>query len=276
MNTEMTKQTLKLPCTKPAIAILVGKVAILGCGSLGTHLLDYLTRKSHQNIIATRRNRQALAALKRKYNIEVSTDNLYAASQAETIVLGVKPKYIYDIAKEISEHTTGKLVVSLAAAVSIDKLQKSLNNEQARVARVMTGLYIGNETACYSLDQRCTETDQRRLKYLFGQSSARVTEEILAHRTMIACATGLKAKQVHEDIKAITDLGMDARLATECYATTLQQLAQAILDGKSGEQILDEVGMEGSFTRALETKIQESGFYDLMRELIELTVKKCS
>src|SRR3989338_6174386 len=94
----------------PLSIFLRERIAVLGAGSIGEQVVEALYEKGHQNIIATRRSKDALEVLAQKYEgIETTTNNRDAAKQAHMIILAVKPKRIEEVAQEIREYTSGKL-----------------------------------------------------------------------------------------------------------------------------------------------------------------------
>ena len=77
------------PAAMPGI-----KVAILGTGKMGGILLQAFLKNNllHQEqIFATVAHPERAHALSAQYSVEVTTDNLEAARQADVILLGVKP-----------------------------------------------------------------------------------------------------------------------------------------------------------------------------------------
>ena len=259
----------------PLSIFLRERIAVLGAGSIGEQVVEALYEKGHQNIIATRRSKDALEVLAQKYErIEITTDNRYAAQQAHTIILAVKPKIIEEVAQEIRGYTSGKLVISIAAAKSLDVLYRVLD-KQARVARVMTGLYVKYEIAAYCLGRGATQEDKERVRYIFGQTAREMEEKFLAHRTFVACDTGLMAKEIEEKMKQLEKEGLSRENAYLFYAAMLEAVAQKLRKGVSGEEIYGEVGGEGSFTKSLGSSIEERGYYRHLQECVEKTVAAC-
>ncbi|NPA15861.1 MAG: NAD(P)-binding domain-containing protein, partial [Deferribacteres bacterium] len=67
--------------------------------------------------------------------LTVFSDNAELVSSSEIVILAVKPQVIECVADEIRGRLDGKLVVSIAAGVSCEKLKKILGID--RVVRVM-------------------------------------------------------------------------------------------------------------------------------------------
>lgn len=260
----------------PLMLFLVDKrIAVIGAGSIGEQVIKALYEKGHHNIIATRSSKEALEVLAQRYNgIETTTNNRDAARQAHMIILAAKPKGIEEVAKEIREETKEKLVISIAAAKSLDYLYTVLD-PQARIARVMTGLYVRDELAAYCFGHNASAEDRAMVRYIFGRNAIELEEKLLAHRTFIACYLGLLAKQIDVQIEQLEEEGLPRKEAHLFYAAMLDALAQQVKNGISGNSIYEEVGGPESFTKRLGTMIEKSGFYQLLQKCVEETVRAC-
>ncbi len=247
------------------------KITIIGAGHLGSAIVDALYQKGHRNIIATRRNEEQLLELGSKYEgLTITSDNAYASSLAEIVVLAVKPSSLQQVSAQIKQCLDDKLVLSLAAGKSIAEIEAILPS--SRIARVMTGIFVADEIAAYTLGSRCCEEDSAVVKYLFGPKAISVAEELLADRTWIACDTGLLAKGIDHKIRA---LGIPAAEARLIYAATLQGIARRLQQGETGEGIYRQVAGKSSFTEGLHNYLEQEGYYKLVEECAVKTIKAC-
>ena len=259
----------------PMVAFLVRgeTISIIGAGSLGSAVIDALYSNGHRKIIATRRDEEKLKSLAQKYSgIGTTTDNKQAAEHSDVVVLAVKPKLIEDVATEISVYSKDKLVISLAAAKSINELEQYFS--KSRVARVMTGIFVRDEIAAYTLGKNCVKEDEEVVQYIFSSNIGEVEEEHLAGRTFIACDLGLMAKEVGAKISVLVDSGMNEKDAAMFYSGTLRALAKGIESGQSCDEIYDSVAGPGSFTNDLYKSMVKKGHFDLLVRLVDDTVKK--
>ncbi len=84
--------TTKTNPTLPDVSQL--RIAVLGAGKMGGILLQAFLREqlfSPAQILATVAHPERAEALSRQWGVEVSTDNLSAASRADLILLGSSP-----------------------------------------------------------------------------------------------------------------------------------------------------------------------------------------
>jgi pyrroline-5-carboxylate reductase len=81
---------------------------------------------SPDQLLATVAHADRAAALSAQWGVEVSTDNLAIAHQADVILLGVKPFQVPDLVEQIRPAlTTGKLLISFAASVRISAIEQA-------------------------------------------------------------------------------------------------------------------------------------------------------
>jgi pyrroline-5-carboxylate reductase len=105
------------------------RVAVLGAGKMGGILLQAFLKQqilSPNQLLATVAHADRAAALSAQWGVEVSTDNLAVAQQADVILLGVKPFQIPDLVAQIRPAlTTDKLLISFAASVKIGAIEQA-------------------------------------------------------------------------------------------------------------------------------------------------------
>ncbi|MBI5391078.1 NAD(P)-binding domain-containing protein [Candidatus Woesearchaeota archaeon] len=254
------------------IAFLVqdNMIGIIGAGHLGTAVIAALHSRNHQQIIASRRDAAQIQQVAEQYGILGTTSNVYAAEKADIVVVAVKPYMIEQVGEEIKDAVHNKLVVSLAAAKGISYLEKIM--PQARVARVMTGIFVEDEIAAYALGSRSDGKDAGVIKYIF-RAAVQVHEDALADRTWIACDAGLMAKGIQSKIGALPNLQKED--ARQMYAATLEGIAKSLKAGLTGDEIFDLVAGPGSFTGKLEQSLHDAGYYKTLKECVERTVTAC-
>jgi pyrroline-5-carboxylate reductase len=116
------------------------KIAILGAGKMGSILLqsllrDGLLKASETWVTVAHADRARL--LKDKLKVHAGTDNREAVRGADIVFLCVKPQVVADVVREIREEVTGnQLLISVAASVPTDMIERALEKEVA-VVRAM-------------------------------------------------------------------------------------------------------------------------------------------
>ena len=144
------------------------KIAIIGAGTIGSSLAKSLIKSTEGNeILATRRNLEKISDLN-EIGINLINNNQEAAEWSEVVVIATKPLDLKKIVKEIRENIKNKVVISLAAAVSLDIL-KSLAPE-ARFIRAMPNIavMVQESFTVYSSDTDITSNDKKIIDMIFG------------------------------------------------------------------------------------------------------------
>src|SRR5579863_4572538 len=104
-------------------------VAVLGAGKMGGILLQAFLKENlfaADQIHATVAHAEKALARGAQWGVDVSTDNLAAAKQADLILVGVKPFQVPDLIAEIRPALTkDKTIVSFAASVKTRSIEEA-------------------------------------------------------------------------------------------------------------------------------------------------------
>jgi pyrroline-5-carboxylate reductase len=105
------------------------RVAVLGAGKMGGILLQAFLKQQilrPDQLLATVAHDDRAAALSAQWGVEISTDNLAIAREADVILLGVKPFQIPALVTQIRPALTAdKLLISFAASVKIAAIEQA-------------------------------------------------------------------------------------------------------------------------------------------------------
>jgi pyrroline-5-carboxylate reductase len=103
------------------------RVAVLGAGKMGGILLQAFLKQqmlAPDQLLATVAHEDRAAALSAQWGVEVSTDNLATARQADVILIGVKPFQVPALIAEIRPALAPeKLLISFAASVKTEAIE---------------------------------------------------------------------------------------------------------------------------------------------------------
>lgn len=111
------------------------KIAVIGAGIIGGAIADALS--PYCQVMATRRSKEKLEEIKKK-GIETTQDNVAAATWADVVMVAVKPKQVVPVLQEITSAIEDKLVISFAAAISLDIMRRVA--PRSRFIRAMTNI----------------------------------------------------------------------------------------------------------------------------------------
>ena len=121
------------------------KIAVLGCGNMGRAITDGMLSSGlvrPADLILADLQADRLVSY-REMGCTVVADAAEACRQGDVWILGVKPQSLPQLMADLRPYCTGKLVISIAAGVSIDTIEAAL--PACSVVRVMpnTPLMVG-------------------------------------------------------------------------------------------------------------------------------------
>jgi pyrroline-5-carboxylate reductase len=193
--------------------------------------------------------------LKRFVGCRVTNQLSQGAAEALRLVLAVKPHILKELAAELASYLQPQhLVVSIAAGVSLSKLQGLLGTQ--RVVRVMpnTPAQVGSGAAAIAADNNLAAEDIEWVERLFAAVGTTVrVPDYLMHA--VTAVSGSGPAYVYLVIEALSDGGVAAGLprdvATQLAAQTVLGGAKMVLEtGLHPGQLKDQVTSPGGTTIA--------------------------
>ncbi|WP_246804206.1 pyrroline-5-carboxylate reductase family protein [Desulfosarcina cetonica] len=121
------------------------KIGMIGAGNMGNALIDGLIRSGAtqpENIICSDTSESQLDAVRKRFNVAVTTDNIEVVKASDIIIYAVKPQIIASVLRETADHLDmSKLVISIAAGVPMAAIESVLNKD-LRLIRVMPNVAV--------------------------------------------------------------------------------------------------------------------------------------
>ena len=111
------------------------KIAFIGGGNMATALIGGLAGKltAASNIHVVDPNADALAKLRQQFGVSAALQIDAGVSNADVIVLAVKPQQMKEVAAQLQAHVASQLVLSIAAGIRTIDLSRWLNGHRAIV-----------------------------------------------------------------------------------------------------------------------------------------------
>lgn len=214
------------------------RAAFLGLGKMGSILLEGLLKQeilSPQGIVATVRHQARAEQLTRQLGVPVGTDNAEAARKADLILLCVKPKTVREVVQEVApEMTPDKLLISIAASVPTDYIERNLGAE-VPVVRAMpnTPCAIGCGMTGICRGKFAAQTHLELATAIFEA----VGKTVIVDEKHMDAVTGLSASGpafIYVILESLAEAGVKVGLprdvATLLAAQTTQGAARVILE----------------------------------------------
>ena len=272
------------------------KIGFIGIGNMGGSILKGYARSaaSAGNKIlihdkTTENNIEMAYAIAgsgfTNQNLIICNDNKELAAESDIIVLGVKPNNVDDVLREIAP-AEGKLLISMAAGVSIEKLERYLNEgaegsgDRAKIIRIMpnTPARVGMAMTSMSRNANVSDEEFETAKTIFD--SIGVAEGV--PEDLIHCVIGVSGSSpaytymyIEALAKAAVANGMEPEQARTFACQAVMGAAKMALESKESlEQLRINVCSPGGTTIEAVKKLQENGFMDDVAEGFQAAVDR--
>lgn len=232
----MSDETYDVVAPTPAMPQL--RVAILGTGKMGGILLQAFLKNNllgPDQIFATVHHPDRAQALSAQYGIEVTTDNLEAAKQADVILLGVKPAQVPALIQHIRPALSPeKTILSIAASVKTHSIEEAAGYDLA-VVRAMPNtpsmLAAGVTALCPG---RFVSEEQMLIAQKVFQTVGRTVVVDEKHMDAVTGLSGSGPAYIYIIIEALAEAGVNVGLprdvATLLAAQTTLGSARMVLE----------------------------------------------
>ena len=256
------------------------QTGFIGCGKMAGAIISAI--KNEYKVVGSEFNDEFAKAASDKLGIEVYSDNKKLASESDIIFIATKPNQEIAVLEEIKNVITAeKLVVSICAGVTIQKIEKVI--EHARVIRIMPNtpalVKLGMFGICAGT--KATQEDVKFIENLLSQigKCISVTEPQMDIVTAISGSGPAFFYQVIEDMaRAGEKLGLEYEKSLTLATQTALGSAQMIFSrGETPVQtLIDNVATKGGCTFV---GIQEMKKYDSSKvffDVIDKTTQKAN
>lgn len=251
-----------------------GKTALIGGGRMGQALVDGLIQAgqlapSQLHVVEPSAAAKSWWA-EHQPQCRIDEQIIQAVSAAETVILAVKPDTVALVAAQAFGHWGGRLVLSVAAGISLAKLTDWLGTDRVIRAMPNTPCLVGAGASAYCCGGGVLDADQRRADEMLS-AVGWVCEVAEKQMDAVTGLSGSGPAYVCVIIEALADGGVLAglprdvamKLATQTVLGTAQMVAQT---GKHPAELKDAVASPGGTTiaglRALEQNGVRSGMID--------------
>lgn len=279
------------------------KIGFIGTGNMGGAILRGYAASdaSRGNTIlihnrTTEHNEEMAAAVSAADSgVKICNDNAELAEKAEIIIIGVKPDgvkgVLEEIAGEVKRTAKGitpedKIVVSMAAGVSLSKMEADLSYAKAgcgayaKLIRVMpnTPAQIGQAMTSISRNKNVSDVDMAKVMEIFNA----VGRCIEVPEGLIDCVIGVSGSStaytymyIQALVEAAVENGMDEETAREFAAQSVLGAARMVQESDESLHILrDRVCSPKGTTIEAVNKLLENGFMEDVKEGFQAAVDR--
>lgn len=258
------------------------KLSFIGAGQMAEALIGgLLAARACEvgSLWATDSSAERRDLVKRRFGIRVGEDNREAAQWADVIVLAVKPQVLDRVLTGIASALEGRLVISIAAGISIPWLAKRLPGS-ARLIRAMPNMpaLVREGMAAVASGPAVREEDLTVARAVF-EAVGRV---VPVEERLMDAVTGLSGSgpaYVFLMIEALADGGVKGglprQIAEVLAAQTVLGAARLLLEsGEHPAQLKDRVASPGGTTISGLHQLEIGGLRAALIAAVEAATKR--
>lgn len=253
------------------------KLAFIGCGNMGGAILDgILSTKlmKKEEILVCVQSDASLKRIKQEKDVDTTRD-LQQVKEASMILLAVKPNRFEEVISEIKEIAKDKLIISVAAGITMDQISSYFDNETLKVIRVMpnTPACVQEAMSSLSVNSHVSDEEKEAVKSIFT-SFGKVIEvkEKLIHA--VIAMSGSSPAYVFMLLDAMIQKGMNYGLNKEqAYELASQAVlgsAKMVRDLKiDPDQLKKNVCSPNGTTIEAVQSFERDDFYEIIQRAMD-------
>lgn len=259
------------------------KIGFIGCGNMGKAMLQGIIQANLvpcENIMVSTFSRESADRIHNTFNVVTTIDNQEVANQCDIIILAVKPKMFAEVIDEIKEVGNNKIIVSVAAGITIAFLMEHFENDQLKVARAMpnTPACVAMAMSSLSFNEFVKEDEKQDIIAIFKSfGQCEIVDEELIH-TVIGIS-GSSPAYIFMVLDAMIKNGMKHGLskeaATQFASQAVMGAAKMVSLGENDPDTLKvNVCSPGGTTIEAVNKLEEANLYQIFDEAMDACIEK--
>jgi len=208
--------------------MLEKKIAFIGSGEMAEAMIAGLLRKGlarPENLLASGPRVERGMQLMEKYGIKPFTNNNEAISNADLVVLAIKPQRLSGVLKELKVVPSGAFVLSIVAGAPIQKIATALKNGAVVRAMPNTPSQIGEGISVWASAPEVSVVQKEMARSLLGALGEEIFVEDENYLDMATALSGTGPTYVFLFMEALIDsgvhMGFSRRIAEQLVVKTL-------------------------------------------------------
>lgn len=259
------------------------KIGFIGCGNMGKAMLQGIIQAelvTCENIMVSTYRKESAELIHDTFKVRTTTDNQIVANECDIIILAVKPKMFNDVIDVIKEVGKNKLIISVAAGITIDYLIKHFENSNLKVVRAMpnTPACVAMAMSSLSFNANVSEDEKQDIIAIFESfGQCEIVDEEMIH-TIIGIS-GSSPAYVFMILDAMIKNGMkhglSKEVATKFASQAVMGAAKMVsLQEKDPDTLKINVCSPGGTTIEAVNKLEEYNIYRIFDEAMDACIEK--
>jgi pyrroline-5-carboxylate reductase len=180
-----------------------------------------------QAMIASGPRQERGEQLQKQYGIYTTTDNASAASQADVVILAVKPQRLAHVLDSLAGHLKPEaLVLSIVAGAAIETISKGLKHQVVVRSMPNTPAQIGAGITVWTASPAVSDQQREMARQILGALGEEIFVEEEYYLDMATALSGTGPAYVFLFMEAMVDagvhLGFPRRIAEQLVAQTVR------------------------------------------------------
>ena len=253
-------------------------IHIIGGGNLGSAIAIGLAQFTTGNSITLKRRNVSLIENLKQYGITTSGDNTAGISEANIIILAIKPWQVDAVIDEILPHINGAVIASAVSGVMLQHLTNKAGANNT-VVRIMPNIAVqyGASATCISAAPEDIKNTQTIVE-LFDKvgTAVLIDEKLMDAATVLgACGTAFALRYIRASMQVGIEIGFDAKTALAIAAQTALGATEMLLkENAHPEQLIDKVTTPQGCTIAGLNEMEHEGFSSSLIKGIKTSLQK--
>lgn len=258
--------------------MMKNNIAVIGAGVIGGSVTKSLLKSGYKGKITVADVQLEKAKELETMGATLTCDNKKAVKNADVVFLCVKPNILKPVLEEIKKEADGKLVISTAAAVTVQFCKRVA--PKAHIVRIMPNVAISVQESftAYCCDSDVTDQDKQTVKSLLDVmgKSMEIDEKYMDAVTAVSgSGPGYLSIVVEALAYAGLKVGLPRDLALQSAAQAVLGTAKLVLEtGLSPAQIRDNVTTPGGTTIEAIYEVEGSDIRQALVRAVEAATKK--
>ncbi|MFC5623385.1 pyrroline-5-carboxylate reductase [Algoriphagus winogradskyi] len=248
------------------------KIAIIGCGNLGASIANGLLKRDDfdpKNLTLTKRHVDSLSGFA-VLGVNVQSDNVSAAANADIIILGVKPYNVAPILAEIKPSLKSKdqIIISLATGITLAEMYQVIDSSSITF-RAMPNIAADIQESITCICAQNADSDQIKLvSELFDGIgfTIPIDESLMEAATVLgACGIAYVLRFMRAMIQGGIQIGFDSVTASKIVNQTVKGAAELMIQkNMHPEAAIDKVTTPKGCTIVGLNEMEHQGFSSAM------------
>lgn len=259
-------------------------IGFIGAGNMATAIIGGMLAEQFKppQIWASAPDDRQLQGMSKRFGINITTDNRYCATQADVLILAVKPQVMHDVCRDIHSvvQNTRPLIISIAAGLDCQTLETWLGGGLP-VVRCMpnTPALVGQGASALFATPAVTEAQRKLAESIFASVGLVVWLDAEDQMHAVTALSGSGPAYCFLFLEALEEAarkaGLEADVARQLAIQTLAGAAAMARDsGEEPGQLKRNVMSPGGTTEKAIATFEAGQFPELVAQAYEAARKR--